>query len=237
MNKFTVITPTGDRPESFKICVELMSRQTEKPTEWIIIDDGNQSQISPNFNFVRYIRRNRKKEEPPNSLPVQMQKAIGLVTTDKVIIVEDDDWYDCEYLKMTSILLEAFDLVGHTHNVYYFVKEQRYFIHQNIYHSSFCSTAFTRKVFPYFDHVKMNNPYVDLGLWRTWQCNKKCLYRPKKTMVLGMKQMPGRPGPTYDSNRSILSKGMKNDFDSKFLKSVIGNDFPLYLPYLGNGNL
>ena len=38
--KITVITCTGDRPEAFKLCRTWMSRQTRKPDQWIVVDDG-----------------------------------------------------------------------------------------------------------------------------------------------------------------------------------------------------
>jgi len=232
---FTVITPTGDRPGPLTICYAMMAKQTIKPAQWIIIDDGlgESLKLPPDAN-IEFIKRERKPGEPDHTLPLQLQKAISRVKTNKVIIIEDDDWYDKEYLEKTSNLLDQYDLVGLTHNTYYFVKDKEWFTHCNVVHSSLCSTGFAKKAFPFFNQVRLDWPFVDLDLWRKGRRQlqlKHHLYRSEKIMVLGIKQLPGRIGVTYDSNRRQLKNGMRKDNDLSFFKSVVGNDFNLYTPY------
>lgn len=239
MNDFTVITPTGDRPESLSICYELMKKQTLKPKEWIIIDDGltaipfHKHSVF-NFSFVKYIRRERMANEPNHTLPVQMIKALEFVSTDKIVIMEDDDWYIDNHLEKMNGYLEDFDLVGHQWNMYYFLPERTYFQHQNEKWSSFCSTAFHRRIFQMIISMDKNNPYIDLRLFKKAPPNiKKFLFRPNKINVLGIKGLPGRVGATYSSNRDILKAGLKNDNNLSFLESIVGEDIKYYKPYCG----
>jgi hypothetical protein len=228
VERFSVITPTGDRPEAFSICCKLMEQQTQKPSEWIIIDDGNTPLNIPDFGFVKYIKRQKKDGEPKHSLPIQFQTAMGYVTTDKVIIMEDDDWYDKNYFMITNVLLGEFNLVGLTHNIYYFIPSKQYYIFGNNQHSSFCSTAFTREIYRFFNHIKLNQPYIDMDLWRVYSIGKKLLYRPEITKVLGIKGLPGRMGITYDPHRNITRSHLKEDVDLQYFKSIVGDDFILY---------
>lgn len=228
---FTVITPTGDRPESFAICCHLMKQQTIKPTEWIVMDDGKVEQKVPRLSFLNYIKRKRKKNELQHTLPVQLRRIIELVTTDKVIVMEDDDWYDREYFERTLPLLDQFDLVGLQDNQYYFLQQKEFFIHRNKQWSSFCSTAFTRLLFRYVAALACgSNPYIDLHLYKMMrkQDQKVKLYVPPRVLVLGMKEMPGRVGITYDSNRSCLQAGTVPDHNLEYLKSIVGKDLKWY---------
>lgn len=229
---FSVITLTGDRPIPFSICCQLMKNQTAKPVEWIIVDDGKTPTGIPRYSYINYIRRIRQPNEPPNSLPIQLKEALKHVTTDKVIIVEDDDWYYKEYLNITSKLLNIFDLVGNSFNIYYFIASHQYYEHKNDLHSSLCSTGFTKKTFPFFNNINLHDPYVDLRLWRSRSVINNRLYKPAIPYVLGIKELPGRVGPTYDSNRSCLRKGMQVDNNLNFFKYVVKNDYKLYEKYL-----
>jgi glycosyltransferase involved in cell wall biosynthesis len=231
MDNFSVITCTGDRPTAFAICAELMSRQIVKPSEWIIIDDGKTNTRVPNFSFVKYIKRARKRNEPAHTLPAQFQKAMHQVTTDIVIVMEDDDWYYSRYFESILPLFAKYDLVGQVCNVYYFMREKQYFVHNNLEHSSLCSTAFTRKVFSFFDHINLNKPYIDMSLWRATGY-AQCLYTPDKQVVLGIKGLPGRVGITYNANRRILKRGMQNDRRLGYFKNVVGDDIALYEKFL-----
>lgn len=225
---FSVITPTGDRQQAFKLCCKMMKHQTLKPFEWIIVDDGFSDTTPPDFPFVKYVKRSRRDREPSHTLPCQIQHVIGKVSTGKVIMMEDDDWYHPDYLMKMSSLLDAHELVGHSHNVYYFLKERQYFIHQNDAHSSLCSSAFRKSIFTFFHHMKLNNPFIDMKLWRFPRIKNKCLYRPDPLMVLGMKQLPGRVGATYNSNRNILRGGLQEDQNFEYLKSIVGKDVEWY---------
>ena len=61
---FTIITPTGDRPDAFELCCKYVQRQTIKPVEWIVIDDGETPTTMPdNCNYLKFIKR-KNREKP-----------------------------------------------------------------------------------------------------------------------------------------------------------------------------
>lgn len=241
MKPFTVITPTGDRPEAFAICTELMKKQTIKPVQWLVIDDGKEPMTMPDLPFVEYIHRARGKDEPSHTLPLQMRLALHRVQTDYVVMMEDDDWYRADYFQETVSRLQFSSLVGLVRNYYYFVRTAQYYQHQNLQHSSWCSTAFTREWFNYVYTMPINNPYLDMRLWSLARQNhfirrsktKPCLWYSETPIAIGVKQLPGRVGVTYDSNRRVLRRGMKEDKGGLWLKSKIGDDFAMYKPYIG----
>ena len=96
MEPYTIITPTGDRPITFALCCQYVQRQTVPPTEWIVVDDGKEPMSVPSLPWIKYVRR-QNREFPKHSLTKQMVKALQYVTTDRVVIIEDDDWYSPDY--------------------------------------------------------------------------------------------------------------------------------------------
>jgi hypothetical protein len=231
---FTVITPTGDRPESFEICCALMAKQTVKPTQWIIVDDGITDDIKiPDFPFVQYIKRCREKREPHHTLPLQMKVALSHVKTNKIIIMEDDDWYKSDYFEWAVEKLNTYTMVGLQHNKYYYIKDREYCTHVNTKHSSFCSTSFQFSVCKRIMSMRNDSPYIDLSLWRGAGKNvQQGVFKETDVFVLGIKGLPGRRGVTYASNKGVLKRAIIKDRDLAYFKSVVGDDINLYERYL-----
>jgi hypothetical protein len=229
MCDFTVITPTGNRNVSFSLCVKWMEKQTVYPTEWIIMDDGEEKTDIPDFHFVRYFKRFNRQNG--HTLCAQICQILPLIKTDKVIVMEDDDWYQCSYFERTCGLLDKADIVGIMNNQYYFLRDREYVIHPNTKHSSFCSTAFRRSMFDEIMKYASANegPYLDLRIWRM-TTKKKYLYSPGSPLVIGMKQMPGRIGVTYKSNKDgrLSVRSLIKDCDFQYMRKVMGEDSKYY---------
>lgn len=228
MSDFTVITPTGDRPEAFKICCEMMRKQTVKPTKWLIVDDGDSKLELPDFPFIQYVKRERK--ETGHTLPYQMKEAIKYVETYKIIIMEDDDWYDKSYLEVMGSLIGKYDIVGQVDSVYYRVPDKTWLRHENKRHCSLCQTGFTKKLFPIILSQDNKNPYLDLSLWKNKLKTTKYLMSNRKDLCIGIKGLPGRVGVSA-GHRSSHPRFTK-DVDLSVLKSFIGEDVKYYLPYI-----
>jgi hypothetical protein len=82
MKHFTVITPTGDRPETFALCERYLYRQTLKPSKWIVVDDGiKYTTMGGGFKDVVYIKRQASIEPEKHTLPLQMMEALKRVDT------------------------------------------------------------------------------------------------------------------------------------------------------------
>jgi hypothetical protein len=230
-NDFTIITPTGDRPKAFTLCKLYVERQTILPKEWIIVDDGIDPILPISLPFIKYVRRIPQKDDPKHTLPVQMLEAFKHVTTDKVIIMEDDDWYSKEYCKIyTEMLLKA-DLAGHSNIICYKITEARYSFRQNTTWSNWGATGFNRNTMLCIEKVlqrNRNDVLFDSHFWSTHRNDcKKILYTGTVPICVGIKGMGGRsgigighgdtPGFIKDTNytllKSIIKEDIKNYFD------------------------
>lgn len=107
MNDITIVTPHRDRTRQLELVVDCINNQTVKPDKWIIVDDGLEkvpdAVLAKSSVPIQYIWYERKyqKSSSENSLI-----AIQRVTTNKCIIIEDDDYYPPHYIETVSNLLQ-----------------------------------------------------------------------------------------------------------------------------------
>ncbi len=161
------ITCTGDRPEQFAICLELMKKQTLKPDKWLIVDDGN-TPLNPEKlpDYAEYIRREPQKKDPEHTLALNLKQAVkDLSFKDKVVFIEDDDYYPSDWIERCVNALLAVDLAG-CDSRYYQLSENRY--KQIVEKKSvLANTALTRFAITYLASSLNNlNWDVDMRLWR-----------------------------------------------------------------------
>lgn len=231
MQDFTVITLTGDRPQPFELCAKFVLRQTVRPTQWLIVDDGQVPTTPPAVDFVDYVRRERSQYDPEHTLTVQMYTALDRVKTDRVIIVEDDDWYCDTYFERMLALFDVSskpELVGQGNAVYYHVGQQSFYRHFNNVHASLCQTGFTRDL--YLDVMRLCqgcDPFLDVQLWREVNVRKH-LDLSSPEWCIGIKGMPGREGTTMGWRRPWL---FMPDKDCKELRALVGGDAELYMEF------
>jgi hypothetical protein len=235
VESFTVITPTGDRPDPFQLCCYFMQRQTVHPKEWIIVDDGEVPTSPPDFSFVKYIRRINDSSKNRHTLPLQLLEAIKHVTTDRVMIFEDDDWYCVDYFEQMGKLFDNHpqaQLVGQGQAVYYHVPFRKCFQLSNKDRASLCQSAFHSDILPVLSHIckKANDPFIDLKLWR--KIERKFLLLNCSPMCVGMKGMPGRINLETMGHKGC-HPNFKPDPDLTKLRSFIGEDVVLYEKYKG----
>lgn len=223
-NGITILTPTGDRQEAFDICKKYVERQTVKPGQWLVIDDGNIRTEVP--DWATYVRREKSESDPKHTLPLQMLESFPYIDNDYIFIFEDDDWYAPNYIELMLPFLKEHELVGLGHTTYYHVKSG-YRRHANMGHASFCHTCFNCSIIGPLREVceKTKVPTIDLQIWK-YNLDRKIL-RFKKQPSLGIKGLPGRKG-TYLHNGC----GYTKDPNHKFLKDFIGEDYEIYARYL-----
>ncbi|MCI4626322.1 MAG: glycosyltransferase [Candidatus Magnetoovum sp. WYHC-5] len=104
MFKTSVIIPTYNRPVDLKNCIESLLKQTVRPTEIIVVDDGNLEELplasqckEANINYIYY-----KKDKP--GLTESRNRGIKLSHGDIIFFFDDDvilyDSYIEETLKV-----------------------------------------------------------------------------------------------------------------------------------------
>lgn len=232
MDKFSIITPTGDRELLMPICAKLVKRQTIQPYEWIIIDDGhNKLEDIPQLDYVKYIRREPLRSDPYHTLPVNLRIALDHVTTDKIIIVEDDDWYHHKYFETYMSYLKKYDIVGKTNTLYYHYPSKSYRYAGNKHHASLCETGFTSTLLedakllcenPKMVNAAIHDWAVDLALWGWSRDRYNCKLFDNNSYVIGLKGMPGRRG--YSSGHNTKFKDWTKDKNHELLKKYMPID-------------
>lgn len=172
-------------------------RQTYRgPVRWIVVDDGEKAQP---VTFARegwtmeVIRRQPFWEHGQNTQCRNFEAALAVTPADAaVVVIEDDDWYAPEWLDVAADALSDFDLVGQSRNRYVNARTGHMKQHENLHHSSLCSTAFKGAALAEFRRVVAQAPKLcDMMLWRGFTGSRHLV---AGNYVIGIKAMPGRSG-------------------------------------------
>jgi len=218
----TLITPTGDRPESFALCEKWVGAQTFKDFFWIVVDDGHHETV---VNSADMIIRPEALPLNKNSQGRNLRIALDQVDTPYVAIIEDDDYYRPDYLEkmMTKIVDGGYDIVGESCAFFYNIRFRKYKKIKNYRHAALCQTVLRKHMIPYLLSAIKNNKIVyDLALWQLASSfGYKTFLFPKSESVVGIKGMPGRIGIGRGHKDT---EGWESD-DDKFsiLSEAIGN--------------
>lgn len=228
---YAIITPTGDRVPAFNRCIQMVASQTLQPREWIIVDDG----LTPMHEQMRipdwatYVRRERRSDDPPHTLSVNVLAALEHVTRDRVVIVEDDDWYAPVYAEYILPYLENHDMVGLNTIRYYHLLASQWKHGKPPQHTAFAQTAFKRG--HAWDHLKAvceshfteirEKGVVDRYWWQNFEGTKH-LIKDHPCLHVGLKGGFGRAG--LAEGHKISDPDYKRDSNKVYLKNSIGSD-------------
>jgi hypothetical protein len=208
MNGVTLITPTGGRPDAFRLCERWMARQTYTgPLQWVVVDDADPVTSA---TMGQDVLRPEPKWNGSHTLARNIRAGLGAAKYDAVIVIEDDDWYSPEYVRTTVDRLEtlpAMRLCGECPSRYYNVATRCYRLPGNMNHASLCQTAFRLELVPRVLGFMTSDPWVDLMLWSKIPGTLHEGYN-----VVGIKGLPGRtgvgighhPGGTPDPELTVL---------------------------------
>lgn len=227
---FTVITPTGDRHVAFNKCVQWITTQTLRPDQWIVVDDGT----SPVTDFIRlpswttYVRRTRTDADAKHTLSDNIKASIEHIKNDKVVIMEDDDWYSASYLATITPHLENSDLVGFNEIFYYHPFGRVWKTGMPERHTAFAQTAFTRGAIPTLIEVcnsrstdVRDQGLIDRFFWHDFKGPSK-LISLDEPVHLGIKGGFGRMGLAEGHNHD--SWGYQDDEHLEFFRSFLGSE-------------
>ena len=223
----TLITLTGNRPQAWTLCELFMQRQTyQGPVRWLIVDDGQTPQP---ISFKRVGWTLEVIRPQPYWQPGQNTQARNLLcalekTTeqDRLVFIEDDDWYSSKWLEIVDEKLNEADLVGERLAFYYNVKLKKYLQLKNGSHSSLCSTAIKGPVISQLKNICEQKPlFIDISLWRLPISRR--LFTSWE--VIGIKGLPGRAGIGMGHKPP---SHFKPDESGDVLRKMIGADADLY---------
>ena len=228
----TCLTPTGDRPEAFELTRRWIISQTLQPNQWLVIDDGFNPLPEHLKQGLDYVRREPSKGEG-HTLTSNLKAALPHIKGDKILIIEDDDWYGPDYIKTMSNYLDKFDLVGEGHARYYNLPSLKYRRLMNQISVSLCQTGFNKPFLPTFEKSLPGDPYVDLRIWAAANNYKHIFIDAEDKLQLhcSMKGLKGRRGigtGHYPDHYYRIDRGLKN-----LVRWVGVENAKIYLEHIG----
>lgn len=240
----TLITPTRDRPEAFKLCEKYMARQNYTGNmQWIVVDDGDVP-ITPTLGQT-YINR------PPSTLvctlPRNLLEAVEHIvpSSEIILFIEDDDWYAPDYVRKMVENVKGHEIAGLGYHRYYNVLMRMWTIFNNMNYAGLCVTAINRSLLGWLKEVcaaaaEKNDAGVDTRLWcaQLWDerfvrfttrtLNKNMVWNDGQSV--GIKAMPGRKGLTggHGTQQDFF---IHHDDGGDLLRVWIGDDAEAYLRF------
>lgn len=196
LREISIITPTADRYFCIKRLAYYLTRQTFiGDIQWIVTDSGSISEFNSfEVNFRTDYKYLGHIKKPHKSFCKNMLDALSRVKYEKIIVMEDDDWYHPTYIETMWERLHKKDLIGEIPATYYHIKDQSYRILPNVDRASMCQMGFRSVVISILKHIlEQQNAFVDIQLWRYYSSKfRKELYNSR--LSIGIKGMPGNPG-------------------------------------------
>jgi hypothetical protein len=167
-----------------------------EPVRWIVATDGGDDYEFPEGAEVRY----RRFDPTVNSLAANLLLGLeSLGPDDRVLLVEDDDYYAPGYLSAYAERLGWYELLGAPNSRYYNVAARRWRRLDNNRHASLAQTGVTGPAIDTLRSVcrsrlgRLDKPFLDLDLWRSFQ-GRKTLDPALSGLHIGIKGLPGTPG-------------------------------------------
>ncbi len=198
MKPVYLITPTGDRPECFKLLTKYVLEQTyQDPIVWVIVDDGKvplEIPVEvPSHIALDVVRPKHSLSKNSNTQAANMLSGLERVQEGApALIFEDDDIYLPGHITNVVAALEAYDLVGERVSRYYNVATKRYRERSEVWRASMCSTGVKGSAFEaLYEICATHLSCLDVHLWFNYKGSKKLL---NTRNVIGIKGMPGRRG-------------------------------------------
>jgi hypothetical protein len=119
------------------------------------------------------------------------------VANDRILIIEDDDWYGARYIETMAAWLATADLVGERGARYYHLATNRHRHFTSHEWPSLARTAMRRSVLATLaECAESDESSVDWLLWKRWRGSKRIEFDVPGLHV-AIKSMPGRTGCTW----------------------------------------
>lgn len=235
-SRITCITPTGDRPLAFALCQRWMMRQTMQADQWIVVDDGR-NPAEPSVP-MEYVRREPRGDDPKCTLAVNLREALPRITGNKILVIEDDEYYAPGYIAEMSRRLDVYELVGICRSKYYHVPTGGYMTNGNGGHASLAETGFRASFLPVVSSCigkGIDIHWLDTQLWRiansSGSRNFHLFVDLDEPLYVGIKGLPGREG--VGIGHQTRAYRTRDGVNREILKRWIPRDYQVYLDYLG----
>lgn len=237
MTRIAVITPTRDRPRAVALALQLCSRSNYEGLEVTRVWVGSPVDVASGPGLLQFSIET-PAQRPDLDLLQNVRRGIQFLEAsgaefDRVVIMEDDDWYHPDYLQWQAARDEY--LTGIAASIYYNVRNRTWQDCGNQRHASLCMTSFSWSHRHYVKAavnrcLEMGNPWLDIMLWGDeFRPEFSDLYANRlddysdDPLSVGIKGIPG-------SKNIGMGKGkMKQaDPDGTRLRYLIGDEVGLY---------
>ncbi|WP_165612662.1 rhamnan synthesis F family protein [Limimaricola pyoseonensis] len=228
---YAVLTPTGDRPVAFNRCIDMVLAQTVRPREWIVVDDGvlplTEQMRLP--GWVTYVRREARPDDAPHTLSHNILAGLEHISAERVLIMEDDDWYSPRYAAFLLPYLDDHDMAGLNRIRYHHLRGSAWKEGFPPAHTAFAQTGFR------MGHASAHlaavcrtgraeireKGLVDRHWWQSFE-GRKILVGEHPRLHAGLKGGFGRPGLASGHGRH--EPDYIPDPDGAELASYMGDD-------------
>jgi hypothetical protein len=239
LNGVTIITCTGGRAESIRRCARYVHRFKglgNQPVQWIVVDDGEVQTHVPYMgdNAVveeRLVRPKHRWQPGMNTLALNLLAAIPHVKWDRVLFVEDDDWYHASYMARQSSRLDSSDIAGDMDARYYHIPSRRFKVFNCAQHASLAQTAIRSSLLPVLaDVCASGTDFIDVRLWKlATKPHKSITFAANAGHHVGLKGLPGRAGIGVGHRPGLFGADWKHDPNHDKLREWLGVDVLLYM--------
>ena len=224
----TLITPTGDRQLAMGICMQYIASQDYQGSiQWVVADDGEIHLDLPlSLQHIPIVHIKRKSvRDKSKSITSNVQACLFEVIYDKILIIEDDDYYRPDYISTVLSRLQTSDLIGEGNSRYYNIACEKYRINHNLNHASLFQTALRSTCLEHLwiSCLRKQSAFIDCRLWNKTSIKNKKIFVDKISSI-GIKGLPGRPGIGSGHRPGKFSHSFHKDVDWKILKQWIGNN-------------
>lgn len=201
-----LITPTGARPAQIKHCAKFMQRQDYKGAVlWVIIDDALPittdfitEDFKENWTILKLYpetpwKPGQNTQARNLNAGVSVLEAWGI---EAVFIVEDDDYYRPDYLRIMAEKLKDNDLVGEKNTIYYHVPAECWMQNGNETHASLFQVAFKPQLIGIFKNAcRAGSKFIDIRFFKEARKAGARIHLFNSThLSVGIKGLPGRTG-------------------------------------------
>jgi len=222
MTKFAVLIPDrGDRPKLMKRCLEMINRQTIKPSLIEIVD------FPPTNDEIDITKRYRMGY---NSLS-DLYNNGSWIDFEVIFFIENDDFYAKNYFEtMLNAWIEAGKpyLFGTTYTYYYHIGLKKGYKMHHVTRSSAMSTMIKPGLL--FHWCQDSEPYTDIHLYSVIPYK---LFTPEKIICIGIKHGIGKTGGHAHTTRLDAYDKLSTSFsdpEMKWLRENVDEEsFRFYL--------
>lgn len=203
----------------------IQRQSCQEPLEWIVVDSGHQQTLVEKPSNVSNLVCVDRTKDQDRSLNRNIVEALRHISYEKVVFMEDDDWYSPNYLREMSDWLDQAELVGEGRAKYYNVQHRCFHECKNKRHASLAQTGFRSSLAENVSHAcQHEDPYIDTRLWDL-SVNK--YISEQSSCCVGIKGIPGRPGYGI-GHRPTLEHLWHADPAMSRLRQWVGQNHRLY---------